>query len=174
MLTAPPSTHSSPLLSGAFATEQREKLLDRPLSARFDLLGPGHRQHPEQPTHLLVADGQPDEGIDRRLRLFEVEVSSLPLPFEVAHQLRNDAASALSGEDLSESGIRGHLRDGGPVYHHGALAEQQALQLQREAAQNFAGIAAPLEVRRDHGVYALGLPPDQLSSNSSLLFPNRE
>jgi hypothetical protein len=51
MLTTPPSPHSSPLLSGAFATEQREKLLDRPLSARFDLLGPGHRQHPEQPTH---------------------------------------------------------------------------------------------------------------------------
>src|SRR3712207_6865143 len=60
----------------------------------------------------------------------------LPLSLQVAHQLRHHAASPLSGEDLGERRVRGRLRDGGPVYHHGAFSEQQALQDRKSTRLN--------------------------------------
>ena len=55
----------------------REKTAHRPLGARFNLLGLGHRQNSKESADLLVTDGQADEGAFTALpRIFEGEASS--------------------------------------------------------------------------------------------------
>ena len=58
------------------ASKQGKEPAYRPVSARFDLLGLGHRQYSEQSPHLLVADGQPTSKRTTRRRLFHPEEAS--------------------------------------------------------------------------------------------------